>query len=139
MEPLRDWYVTFFGGRSTELRQGQIGINRENLEKTRLTPYVDRVFIRRLSETKRIPFYVRESYEVIPLDEETPDALSKSPRGEAVLPEEYLTARALLTEELRLKEPLILNNVLSRAFMAAPGDVARILATSYILKRGGLR
>jgi hypothetical protein len=139
MEPVKDWYVTFFGGRSPELQQGQVGINSENLENTRLTPYVDRVYIRRLSETKRIPLYVRESYEVVPLDEDTPDALSKSPLGEAVLPEEHRTWRRPTAEELRLKEPLILNNVLSRVAMGTPRDVARILTASYILKRGGLR
>lgn len=138
IEPVKDWYVTFFGGRSAELEPDQVGINKENLEKTRLTPYVDRVYIRKLSESKRIPLYVRNSYEVVPLDEDMPDAFSKSPRGEAVLPEEQGIIRRSLIEKLKVKEPVILNNVLSR-IVGNPGDWAHILATSYILKRGGLR
>lgn len=138
IEPVKDWYVTFFGGRSVELEPGQVGINRENLKKTRLTPYVDRVYIRKLSENKRVPLYMRSSFEIVPLDEATPDAFSKSPIGEAVLPEEYGLTRQLMVEELRIKEPVILNNVLSRV-VGNPEDWAHVLAASYTLNRGGLR
>lgn len=138
IEPVKDWYITFFGGRSAELEPGQVGINRENLERTRLTPYVDRVYIRKLSSTRSIPLYVRRSYEVVPLDETTPDALSKSPMGEAVLPEEQGVFKSPLLEELKIKEPVLLNNVLSK-YLADPGDWAHILTANYILKRGGLR
>lgn len=138
IEPVKDWYVTFFGGRSVELEPGQIGINRESLEKTRLTPYVDRVYVRRLSEKKRMPLYLRESFEVVPLDRDKPDAFSKSPMGEAVLPEDHGIIRKPVMEELRIKEPVILNSVLSKT-MGDPGALAHILTASYILKRGGLR
>jgi hypothetical protein len=138
MEPVRDWYVTFFGGRSAELEPGLIGINRRNLERTRLTPYVDRVYIRKLEGGKAVPLYIRETYEIVPLDENRPDALSKSPMGEAVLPEEPDIFRRPLAQWPRIKEPVLLNNVLSR-LIGSSKDWSQILTASYILKRGGLK
>jgi hypothetical protein len=87
VETLRHWYVTPFGGFSTELGLFQVGINREALEKnTSLDPALDRVRVTVIGRIHR-PFLFDRFFEVVPLDERHPDASSRSPMGEAVFPE----------------------------------------------------
>lgn len=87
VETLRYWYVTPFGGLSSELGLFQIGINREALEKnTTLDPSKDRVRVTVLGQWRR-PLLFDRFFEIVPLDERHPDALKRSPMGEAVLPE----------------------------------------------------
>ncbi len=87
VETLRHWYVTPFGGLSPELGLFQIGINREALEKnTSLDPELDRVRVTVLGHVHR-PILFDRFFEVVPLDGRYPDALRRSPMGEAVLPE----------------------------------------------------
>lgn len=87
VETLRHWYVTPFGGLSSELGLFQVGINREALEtNTSLDPSTDRVRVTVLGRVRR-PFLLDRFFEVVPLDERHPEALRRSPMGEAVLPE----------------------------------------------------
>ena len=87
VETLRHWYVTPFGGMSTELGLFQVGINREALERnTSLDPSSDRVRVTVLGRMRR-PILFDRFFEVVPLDERHPDALRQSPMGEAVFPE----------------------------------------------------
>ena len=87
VETLRHWYVTPFGGLSPELGLFQVGINREAIEKnTSLDPSADRVRVTVLGRVRR-PIFFDRFFEVVPLDERHPDALKRSPMGEAVLPE----------------------------------------------------
>jgi hypothetical protein len=79
IQPIRDWYVTLFGGRSRELNPDQVGINEQNLGNTNLAPYLDKVSIKKLEGERIVPLYTRRWFEVVPLDESRPDALSKSP------------------------------------------------------------
>ena len=87
VETLRHWYVTPFGGMSTELGLFQVGINREALERnTSLDPSNDRVRVTVLGRMRR-PILFDRFFEVVPLDERHPAALKCSPMGEAVFPE----------------------------------------------------
>lgn len=87
VETLRDWYVTPFGGMSTELGLFQVGINREALERnTSLDPASDRVRVTVLGRLRR-PILFDRFFEVVALDERHPGALRQSPMGEAVFPE----------------------------------------------------
>ena len=87
VETLRHWYVTPFGGMSTELGLFQVGINREALERnTSLDPSNDRVRVTVLGRMRR-PILFDRFFEVVPLDERHPEALRCSPMGEAVFPE----------------------------------------------------
>ena len=87
VETLRHWYVTPFGGLSSELGMFQIGINREALERnTTLDPTTDRVRVTVLGRVRR-PILFDRFFEVVPLDADHPQALRHSPEGEAVLPE----------------------------------------------------
>src|SRR5205809_7299027 len=87
VETLRHWYVTPFGGMSTELGLFQVGINREAIERnTSLDPSSDRVRVTVLGRMRR-PILFDRFFEVVPLDERHPDAFRHSPMGEAVLPE----------------------------------------------------
>ncbi len=114
VEPLRHWYVTPFGGVSLDLVAGQIGIHHRALEEnTDLRPYKDRVFVTEGTDGK--PLVFKEFHTVIPLDEERPDALSKSTLGEAVLPPQDTAAHLLNAPPIPGKgTPLILNAVLCR-------------------------
>jgi hypothetical protein len=87
VETLRHWYVTPFGGLSPELGLFQVGINREALEQnTSLDPATDRVRVTVLGKARR-PILFDRFFEVVPLDARHPEALARSPMGEAVLPE----------------------------------------------------
>jgi len=87
VETLRHWYVTPFGGMSVELEPFQVGINREALEtNTSLDPSTDRVRVTVLGRVRR-PLLLDRFFEVVPLDERHPEALRRSPMGEAVFPE----------------------------------------------------
>lgn len=136
IEPIRDWYVTYFGGRSEELNYNQVGINKRALLKnTNLTPYQDKVTIKRMEGERIIPFYTRKWFEIVPLDRDRPNALAKSPRGEAVLPiETTIIKRPSYMDILKTKEPLILNNVLSKVFKD-PEDWSKVLSTNHLLKK----
>lgn len=86
-ETLRYWYVTPFGGRSPELGPDQVGINRVALERnTDLIPHEDRVTVGVLAQAHTRPLFMQRFFEVVALDDERPEALALSPKGQAVLP-----------------------------------------------------
>ncbi len=116
VETLKHWYVTIVGGQSTDLKPDQIGVNREALAKnTNIVPYEDNVFISKL-EGRGTPLITKNYFTVIPLDETSPDASSKSPKGEVVLPVQDKKQRNWFLEPLEVGEPVILNNVLSQRY-----------------------
>lgn len=111
IETLRHWYVTVCGGMSPELALHQIGINREALEKnTSLDPAVDRVRVAVMGAFRR-PILMDRFFEVVPLDASKPDALARSPVGEAVFPEGDQVLRP--NQSPTPGEEIILNNVVS--------------------------
>ncbi|MCQ8903950.1 MAG: hypothetical protein NQU42_07660 [Methanothrix sp.] len=110
IETLRHWYVTPVGGRSSELDPGEVGLNREAIvENTDLIPFEDRVLLSRLEGGSSRPLFARKYFRIVPLDRSKPDALSKSPLGEAILP-----ASDDETERIKIGEMVVINSVLSR-------------------------
>lgn len=109
---LKDQYISHFGGWTPELCTDEIGLNKGHLHKTNIAPYVSKVTIRVMDRGSRLPLFFKKLFTVVPLGRETPDALSKSPLGEVVLPEDGRKSK----EYSRLKEGdlLILNNILDR-------------------------
>ncbi|HOK57431.1 hypothetical protein [Methanothrix sp.] len=110
IETLRHWYVTPVGGRSSELDPGELGLNREAIvENTDLIPFEDRVLLSRLEGGSSRPLFARKYFRIVPLDSSKPDALSKSPLGEAILP-----ASDNETDRIKVGEMVVINSVLSR-------------------------
>lgn len=113
VETLRHWYVTPFGGMSPELGFFQIGINRQALEtNTSLDPTMDRVRVSIAGRAHRRPLLMDHFFEIVPLDEQHPDAFRRSPRGEAVLPEGDQVLRKYRAP--RPGDDIVLNNVASQ-------------------------
>ncbi len=130
VETLKHWYVTIVGGQSMELRADEIGVNKAALaENTDIVPYEDNILISRL-EGGGAPLFTKKYFMVVPLDEASPDASFKSPKGEVVLP---MLDRKRFLEPLKIGEPVILNNVLSRRY---PGGFVRGI-DGLIKKRSG--
>ncbi len=123
----RDLYLTKFGGWSTELRDNQLGLNRKRLEQTNLPPFA-KVFIKKVEESKNIPLFKREFFEVIPVDETFPETFSKSLCGEVVLPYEKA--------ELEIEEGsyLVLNSALNA--LDAPETWVEKLVVKFLKRRG---
>ena len=126
VETLRDWYVTVCGGWSTELALDQIGINREAIERnTSLDPETDRVRVTILGRPRR-PVLLDRFFEIVPLDERHPQALERSPIGEAVFPEGDEVVRR--DQAPQPGESVVLNNVGHRlGRFPDPEEIARIL------------
>lgn len=137
-ETLRHWYVTLFGGRSDDLRPGELGIRSEALrQNTKLVPHQDRVTISVMGQDTPRPLYMRESFAIVPLDAQRPRALELSPHGEAVLPAAS-PWEVMAPGELRLEqgERLLLNGVAARVFGTDPRELlARMLRRQ--LRRSG--
>jgi len=134
VETLKNWYVTLVGGQSRDLKPGQIGLNQEALaENTELVPYRDRVLVSKLEGGRIQPLFTKKYFTVVPLDEASPDALSKSPKGEAVLPRQERKRNRFL-EPFQVGDTVILNSVLSQRF--PEGFVRRF--DGLIQKRSGM-
>lgn len=87
IETIRYWYVSPFGGRSSDLEDGQVGVNRGALERnTELEPR-DPVAVAVVGKSPERPLFLVETFEVVPLDERKPEAAGLSPLGEIVLPD----------------------------------------------------
>ncbi len=118
IETLRHWYLTVCGGLSPELALYQIGINREALEaNTSLDPAVDRVRVAVVGAVRR-PILMDRFFEIVPLDDRKPQALARSPIGEAVFPEGDQVLRPGLSP--KPGEEVILNNVVSTRLVRSP-------------------
>ncbi|MDM7934997.1 MAG: hypothetical protein QUS08_06360 [Methanothrix sp.] len=119
IEALRHWYIAPIGGVSNDLEPGQIGVNREALaDNTDLVPYQDRVSLSRLDGGLSRPLFAKKYFEVVPLDDRSPDALSKSMMGEAVLPVREAQRRGAL-ETFKVGDLVVMNGVLSQRYPRA--------------------
>jgi hypothetical protein len=117
IETLKHWYVAPIGGLSADLKPGQIGLNREALaDNTDLVPYQDRVSLSKLDGRGSQPLFAKRYFQVVPLDKACPDALSKSPNGEAVFPGQEYRHKNSFMEPFELGEFVILNGVLSQRY-----------------------
>ena len=117
IETLKHWYLAPIGGLSMDLNPGQIGLNREALaDNTDLVPYQDRVSLSKLDGSGSRPLLLKKYFDVVPLDKACPDALSKSPNGEAVLPHQEVGHKNSFTEPFQVGEFVILNGVLSQRY-----------------------
>lgn len=116
IEVAKYYYVSVVGGFSNELDRREVGINRSALEQnTRLTGFHDRVVLKRLSGNRIKPFFFKEPYVVVPLDESTPDAYKKSLSGEVVFSEwvmEYGGKK--INEESCIGQRILMNSTLSK-------------------------
>ena len=111
IETLRHWYLTVCGGMSSELGFGQIGINQEAVTRnTELDPATDRVRVTVLGR-QRMPLLMDRTFEIVPLDRRRPEALDRSPQGEAVFPEGDQVIRR--GQSPSVGEQVLLNNVVS--------------------------
>jgi hypothetical protein len=123
IETLKHWYVAPIGGLSTDLKPGQIGLNREALaDNTDLVPYQDRVSLSKLDGRGSRPLFAKKYFEVVPLDKACPDALSKSLNGEAVLAQQEVRHKNNFKEPFEVGEFVILNGVLSQRYPRVYAD-----------------
>src|SRR6266511_3363378 len=126
LETLRHWYVTPFGGHSTELSFFQIGIRRDALEaNTELDPEVDRVRIGLLGHRNARPFLMDRAFEVVPLDERRPEALARSPHGEAVLAAGDEVVRRPFPS-LQRGDTVLINGVAAKRLFRDPEKLAEV-------------
>lgn len=124
---------------SLDLGLFQIGINREALEtNTTLDPATDRVHISIMGRARLRPILLDRFFEVVPLDELKPDALGRSPHGEAVLPEGDQVLRRY--EPPRPGDDILMNSVFSQRMGTLPTseEFARILQDLF-RREGGRR
>jgi hypothetical protein len=117
IETLKHWYIAPIDGLSMDLDPGQIGLNREALaDNTDLVPYQDRVSLSKMEGSGSRPLFIKKYFDVVPLDKACPDALSKSPNGEAVLPHQEIKHKMGIMETFKVGEFVILNGVLSQRY-----------------------
>lgn len=114
VETVKHWYVTVVGGQSSDLKPNQIGVNMGALaENTDIVPNEDTVMISKL-EGRGMPLLIKKYFTVVPLDENSPDALLKSPIGEVVLSAQV--RKEWFLEPIKIGESVVLNNVLSQKY-----------------------
>lgn len=114
VETVKHWYVTVVGGQSSDLRPNQVGVNMGALaENTDIVPNEDTVMISKL-EGRGMPLLIKKYFTVVPLDENSPDALLKSPIGEVVLSAQV--RKEWFLEPIKIGESVVLNNVLSQKY-----------------------
>jgi len=131
VETLRHWYVTPFGGHSDDLSFYQVGISRDALEaNTELNPDVDRVRIGLLGQRNARPFLLDRPFEVVPLDERRPDALARSPEGEAVFPQGDEVVRHPFPA-LQPGDTVVINGVAAKRLSQDPERLAAVLESLF--------
>ena len=136
-ETLRLWYVSPFGGRTDELAQGQVGVNRTALEEnTEIDVARDRVAVAVLGEAREArPLLLRERFEVVPLDDARPESIALSPNGEVVLPQgEWDFVRRPHLQPV-LGQALVLNKPPGR-LASEPEAIGELLARELRRRRG---
>ncbi len=128
VETLRHWYVTPFGGHSDELSFYQIGLRAAAIHaNTELVPAVDRVRVGLLGRRNVRPFLLDHPFEVVALDAARPEALAKSPNGEAVLPEGDAVVRHPFPEP-QPGDVVLINGVAAKRLSDDPEKLAEVLA-----------
>lgn len=138
VEALRHRYVTPFGGYSSDLYPGEIGVRLDALTRnTDLNPRRDEVLVSSELDGRRFPLFTREVFRVVALDDERPDALAHSPQGEAVFScfEDPMLTRESIKSFLKPGSPVFLNAAMSRAF--ASDDATRALIERMLERRKG--
>lgn len=126
LEPVKDRYITPFGGFSPELGAGEVGVNRDALlANTALVPGRDEVLVSSDLDGRATPLFARPFFRVVAVDATMPRALSRSPAGEVVFSDEdYGGSRASLFDALRSGALVVLNATLSRR-LGSPGVFAK--------------
>ncbi len=90
IETTRYAYLTLLGGFSDELATDALGLHQQALEENTALEAGDKVTVSTFHQGEPVPFLTRPSFEVVPLDFQTPDAFVQSPQGQAVLPRSAL-------------------------------------------------
>ncbi len=116
---MEDQYLAPFGGWSKDLASDQLGLNEElMLSKTDLVPFEDKVTLRKFEANALRPLFYRRWFNVVPLDEEKPDALAKSLSGEVVLPVSFADRAEI--QGFKKGSFVVLNSVLSKRSKGDP-------------------
>lgn len=126
--PVRDRYVTPFGGVSWELEPFQIGVSESALKANTTLAGEERVIVAPIPEQGKRPLYTRAEYVVVPLKEDRPDALERGKHGEAVFSTYELDQDApSLLQSLAPGTPVTLNATLARLGFTSDvlGDLRR--------------
>ena len=84
VQPLRDRYLTPYGGCSTDLYPWQVGISAHALRRNTRLANGARVLVSAELGGQPRPLFSRALYEIVALDASAPDAARLSPHGEAV-------------------------------------------------------
>ena len=130
IETLRFWYVSPFGGRSTELAADQVGVNRDALTRnTELRPD-DRVTVGLPGADPERPVFFVDTFVVVSLDATRPGAAELSPNGEVVLPDAVPESVGPSAHRLRLGDPLVLKGTAAIQFSEPPEWLRELLARS---------
>lgn len=86
IETTRHAYLTLLGGFSDDLAMDALGLHQQALEENTALEAGDKVTVSTFHHGEPVPFLARPSFEVVPLDFQTPDAFVQSSQGQAVLP-----------------------------------------------------
>lgn len=121
IETIRYWYVSPFGGRSDDLEEGQVGVNGTALARNTEIAPEDRVSVAIVGGGPERPWYFRETFEVVALDERTPVAAALSPGGEVVLPDPAFDFVRRPHLQPREGDPLMLKATAAK-LMAEPSE-----------------
>ncbi len=113
VETSRYAYLTLLGGFSAELSGTAIGLHQQAIEEnTELRPG-DQVTVSTFQNGQPVPLLAKPSFEVVPLDFETPDAFLQSAEGEAVLPSSAVEQELPGLEKVEQGIEVVINGVLA--------------------------
>lgn len=113
VETTRYAYLTLLGGFSAELAGSTIGLHRQAVEEnTELKPG-DQVTVSTFQNGQPVPLLAKPSFEVVPLDFETPDAFLQSAKGQAVLPRTAVEEKLPGLEDVEQGIEVVINGVLA--------------------------
>jgi len=130
IETIRYWYVSPFGGRSTELTTEQVGVNKEALaQNTELAPR-DQVSVGLAGSDPDRPWFFQEPFQVVPLDERRPEAAALSAHGEVVLPEQEYDYVRRPHLQPRLGDAVVLKGTAAKRLDDDPEWLAELLRKS---------
>jgi hypothetical protein len=124
IEALRDQYWTQFGGRSRELRPGEVGVNADALRANTHLEAQSTVLVSP-SPAPPVALVARPLFRVVALDEGHPYSLGLSKNGEAVFSAfEYGGPRPSPIEELRAGDAVVLNAAIQRLLGRSPSNLS---------------